>query len=191
MVSQGGGWEPPGRGSGWGPAGVAAPRPDKPTSSKRPYMPGYGVKDAAEGGGLLPWAWAEGRLTRSHDYWVASVRPDGRPHVMPVWGAWNQGSFWFSGSGKSRKILNLRQNPACTVTTDDAQEPVVVEGTAEIVDNRALLAIFLNRINLKYSTNYTLDFLDPEVNVCVKVKPQRVFGLEQENFTGSPTRWDF
>ena len=68
---------------------------------------------------------------------------------------------------------------------------MVVEGTAEIVDNRALLAIFLNRINTKYRTNYSLDFLDPEVKACVKVRPARVFGLEQENFTGSPTRWDF
>ena len=45
-------------------------------------MSGYGVE---EGGELLPWAWALERLTRSHDYWVATSRPDGRPHVMPVW----------------------------------------------------------------------------------------------------------
>lgn len=154
-------------------------------------MPGYDILGPEEGGGLLPWAWAEGRLMRSHDYWVASIHPDGRPHVMPVWGAWNQGAFWFSGSGRSRKILNLRNNPACTVTTDNAQEPVVVEGRAEIIDNRALLAIFLNRINTKYRTNYTLDFLDPQVNSCVKVTPNRVFALAQENFTGSPTRYDF
>ena len=154
-------------------------------------MPGYGVKGAEEGGGLLPWAWAEGRLVRSLYYWVATLKPDGRPHVMPVWGAWNQGAFWFSGSRGSRKILNIKQNSACTVTTDNAREPVVVEGTAEFVDNRALLAIFLNRINTKYRTSYTLDFLDPEVNACVKVRPSRVFGLEEENFTGSPTRWDF
>ena len=154
-------------------------------------MPGYDVKGPEEGGGLLPWAWAEGRLTRSREYWVASVRPDGRPHVMPVWGAWNQGAFWFSGGLRSRKIVNLKANPACTVTTDNGKEPVIVEGTAEIVDNRALLAIFLNRLNMKYQTNHTLDFLDPGVNACVKVKPSRVFGIEEENFFGSPTRWDF
>ena len=154
-------------------------------------MPGYDVKGPEEGGGLLPWAWAEGRLTRSREYWVASVRPDGRPHVMPVWGAWNQGAFWFSGGLRSRKIVNLKTNPACTVTTENGKEPVIVEGTAEFVDNRALLAIFLNRLNMKYQTSHTLDFLDPAVNACVKVKPSRVFGMEEENFFGSPTRWDF
>ncbi len=51
-------------------------------------MPGYGLLDAAQGAGLLPWSWAVERLQRSHDYWVATVRPDGPPHVMPVWGVW-------------------------------------------------------------------------------------------------------
>ena len=54
----------------------------------RPVMPGYGILPADQGSGLLSWAEAERRLTASHDYWVATVRPDGRPHVMPVWGVW-------------------------------------------------------------------------------------------------------
>jgi pyridoxamine 5'-phosphate oxidase-like protein len=55
----------------------------------RPYMPGYGTKSPTEGRGLLPWSWAEERLAQSHDYWVATVQPDGRPHLMPVWGVWD------------------------------------------------------------------------------------------------------
>ena len=46
-------------------------------------MPGYGIVGPDEGRGLLPWSWAEERLIASHDYWVATVWPDGRPHVMP------------------------------------------------------------------------------------------------------------
>ena len=48
--------------------------PMEPTAS-RPYMPGYGVQGPDAGTGLLPWAWAVERLTASHDYWVATVRP--------------------------------------------------------------------------------------------------------------------
>ena len=55
----------------------------KPTAS-RPYMPGYGLPDAKKG--LLPWAWAEQRLKKSHNYWITTVRPDGSPHTMVVWG---------------------------------------------------------------------------------------------------------
>jgi general stress protein 26 len=157
----------------------------------RPYMPGYGIVGPDEGGGLLPWKWAENQLRTSHDYWVASVWPDGRPHVMPVWGAWNQDAFWFSGSNQSRKVRNLKQNPNLTVTTDDPLNPVVLEGSAELITNRALIAIFLNRTNSKYNQSYGLDFLDPEVNATFRVFPKKVIGLQESNFTGSPTRWEF
>src|ERR1700731_4562828 len=98
--------------------------------ASRPHMPGYGTLDAEQGTGLLPWSWARERLERSHDYWVATTRPDGRPHVMPVWGVFVDGEFWFSSSRQSRKARNLAANPACAITTDNAYEPVVIEGTA-------------------------------------------------------------
>jgi hypothetical protein len=53
-------------------------------TASRPFMPGYGVAPASEGSGLLPWSWAEDKLRTSHDYWLGSVWPDGRPHLMPV-----------------------------------------------------------------------------------------------------------
>src|SRR2546427_4666203 len=64
--------------------------------ASRPYMPGYGLPAADKGEGLLPWEWAVERLTESHNYWVATTRPEGRPHVMPVWGIWVESVFYFS-----------------------------------------------------------------------------------------------
>jgi hypothetical protein len=52
--------------------------------ASRPYMPGYGIQGPDEGSGLLPWSWAEQRLTASRNYWVTSLWPDGRPHSMPL-----------------------------------------------------------------------------------------------------------
>jgi hypothetical protein len=54
--------------------------------ASRPHMPGYGIVPADSGDGLLEWAWAVERLNRSRNYWIATARPDGRPHVAPVWG---------------------------------------------------------------------------------------------------------
>jgi Pyridoxamine 5'-phosphate oxidase len=47
-------------------------------------------------GDLLPWSWAEQRLVAARHYWIATTRPDGRPHSRPVWGAWLPDGFWFS-----------------------------------------------------------------------------------------------
>jgi hypothetical protein len=49
-------------------------------------MPGYGIAGPEEGSGLLHWSWAAERLAAARNYWVATVWPHGRPHVMPVWG---------------------------------------------------------------------------------------------------------
>jgi hypothetical protein len=65
----------------------------------RPYMPGYGIAGQTEGSGLLHWSWAAERLTAARNYWVATAWPDGRPHVMPVWGMWDDSTLWFTSSG--------------------------------------------------------------------------------------------
>jgi PPOX class probable F420-dependent enzyme len=163
--------------------------PDPP--SDRPHMPGYGILPAEEGTGLLPWAEAERRLTVSHDYWCATVRPDGRPHVMPVWGVWLDGLLVFSSSRGSRKARNLAADPRCTLTTDDAQNPVVVDGVAERVVDDARIAAFVAAVNAKYEADITVEFLDPEVNGTYCVHPDTVIAMTHGDFTGSPTRWRF
>jgi len=164
---------------------VSGPVPD------RPVMPGYGVLPAEQGSGLIPWPEIERRLTVSHDYWVATVRPDGRPHVMPVWGVWFDGRLWFSSGLRSRKARNLAAEPRCTITTDQAQDPVVLDGLAEQMVDADGIAAFLAAMNGKYDAGMTAAFLDPAVNGTFAVRPQRVIALSHDDFTGSPTRWTF
>jgi len=154
-------------------------------------MPGYGILDAGQGTGLLPWSWARERLERSHDYWVATVGADGRPHVMPVWGVWVDDALWFSSSRASRKARNLAGRPQCAITTDNAYEPVVIEGEAELIDHPAGIAAFVAKTNEKYRTEYSIEFFTSPSNACFRVRPAWAFGLTESDFTGSPTRWTF
>ena len=167
---------------------MSAPTP----SSDRPFMPGYGIAAADAGRGLLPWSWAEERLTAAHDYWVATTRhPEMRPHVMPVWGVYLDSAVWWSTSRRSRKFRNLERDPRCTLTTDDAYRPVVVEGVAEVHQDTPTIQRFLDALNAKYETDYGLDFQDPDVNATIRVVTQTAFGLDEDDFTGTPTRWRF
>ena len=138
-------------------------------NATRPYMPGYDIVGPDEGRGLLPWSWAEERLIASHDYWVATVWPDGRPHVMPVWGIWHDESVWFSSSVQSRKAGNLRSDSRYVVTTDNPSEPVVVEGVAEVVRELGAIEELVSRLNDKYSSDVTVEFMDPDVNATFRV----------------------
>ena len=89
------------------------------------------------------------------------------------------------------RVRNATANPDCVVTIENALDPVVVEGTAEVISDIDAIARFLDCSNAKYETAYSLDFLDPAVNATIRVQPHRAFGLLQEDFTGSPTRWLF
>ena len=157
------------------------------TVSTRPTMPGYGIVGEAEGSGLLDWEWAAERLGQSRHYWLSSVRPDGRPHAMPVWGVYLDGQVWFSTGPRSRKATNIAVNPAVVVSTEDAFTPVVVEGDATEVVARDDVAAFAAAMDAKYDSDFGVDFY--AANRTFAIAPIRVFGIDGNDFTGSPTRW--
>jgi PPOX class probable F420-dependent enzyme len=152
-------------------------------------MPGYGI--AGPEAGMLPWSWAEERLISSRTFWLATRWPDGRPHVMPVWAMWHARRVLFSSSKRSRKAQNLANDPRCAVTTEDPRNLVMVEGVAELITRRDELEAFLAAENAKYGTSYGFEMVDPAVNSCFRMTPTWAFGLQADDFTGSPTRWTF
>ena len=154
-------------------------------------MPDYGILGPDEGTGLLGWRWAELQLIDSRNYWAATVWPDGRPHVSPVWGVWLDGSLWFSCGLRSRKLRNLRAEPRCTLTTQDAENPVVVDGRAEVTRDLSDIRRFLAAATAKYGPMMDMDFLDPDTNATVRVTPRSAFAIRHDDFAGSPTRWSF
>jgi hypothetical protein len=110
---------------------------------------------------------------------------------MPVWAVWHEGRLWFSSSNGSRKARNLGSEPRCTVSTDDPLEPVVVQGQAQRVTDRATLTAMLDAENAKYGTAYGMDMVDPAANSVFSLLPEWVFALDSRDFSGSPTRFTF
>jgi len=164
------------------------PKP-KPKPS-RLHAPGYGFPEGTKG--LLPWSWAEQRLKKSHNYWITTVKPDGSPHTMVVWGLWQDGTLLFSTGSKSRKARNLAQNANCVVSTEHAHEAVIAEGTAEIADvaaRRKLIPAYEKKYKFDLSTMKD-DLLSMKEPVF-SVRPRVVFGLWEKHFQGKSTRWKF
>jgi hypothetical protein len=104
---------------------------------------------------------------------------------------WDDSTLWFSSSAGSRKVRNLTADPRCCVTTEDASDPVVIEGVAYIATDKAVLQRVVDLMNAKYRTDFGVDFLDPAKNATIGVRPHRVFSMRAGDFTGSPTRWVF
>jgi hypothetical protein len=142
----------------------------------------------------LPWAWAEARLRAAPHYWVATTRPDGRPHSRPVWGVWLDGAVWF-GTG-SLAVGNLAENPEVTVHLESGGEVVIVEGRAEPVSDPARLGPVLDAYNRKYHWDLDLASLPGPFHA---VRPRVAFGWVSDPtgldrgsaFQGTATRWQF
>jgi hypothetical protein len=163
---------------------------EEPTAS-RPYMPDYEILPPDQGSGLLPWSWAVERLHASRNFWLATVWPDGRPHVTAVWGVWLDDAAWFSCGLHARKLINLRANPHCNIASDDSNNPIVIDGEAEVITDLGAIRTFLHALNAKYESDVTEDFLDPGTNASVRVRPITAYAIRHDDFHGSPTRWEF
>lgn len=159
-----------------------------PPKASRPHMPGYGILDASSGRGLLPWSWAVERLSKTRNFWLGTTAPGGRPHTMAVWGLWFDEAFYFSTSTSSTKARNLSADSRCVVSTESADEAVILEGVAEEVTDASLLKPFV----AAYKTKYDWD-IDLSQGGIYAVQPLVVFGFIENaaDFPGSATRWRF
>ena len=66
--------------------------------------------------------------------WLATVRPDGRPHLMPLIAVWIDGAFHFLAGEETRKARNLAADGRCVIAMSSFELPsldIVVEGHAE------------------------------------------------------------
>lgn len=80
---------------------------------------------------LLKWRDIRQRLVEAEQYWLATTRVDGRPHVVPVDGVWFDDVWYFGGAAEAVHQRNLRHNPKAAMHLADTIAAVIVEGVAE------------------------------------------------------------
>lgn len=139
----------------------------------------------------VPWALQRRRLERASDYWLSTTRPDGRPHVVPLWGVWLDGGLYFSTDPASVKGRNLAAEPRAAVHIDGGHDVLVVEGTTARVHDDTVHARVDDAMAAKYvtpdGTAYRLA-MDPPNRLWV-LHPERALAW-WEALTGPTfTRW--
>ena len=99
---------------------------------------------------LPTWARARRRLEEAQVHWLATVHPDGRPHLMPVLAVWVAGALHFCAGATSRKGKDLARDPRCVITAASDVIHLVVEGEATKVRDEARL----RRVAAAYASKY-------------------------------------
>lgn len=110
---------------------------------------------------------------------VASVRPDGRPHSVPVWYAVEEKTLIFSTWMDSVKARNLQHSPAVAIVVSQPRNPIffiLVEGQAVFIngpdaEKHRLLELIYTRYGEKYTGQ-----VDLNETALVRVQVSRVIG---------------
>jgi hypothetical protein len=158
----------------------------------RPHWPDAIHNPSDDLSALKPWTWAVGLLEKSHNYWIATARPDGRPHLMVIWGIWWNEAFWFSTGPKTRKAKNIAAQPYCAIGTEKADEAVIVEGTAVEIADRSAWKRMADIYDQKYGGKL-LPLLESSGGSVFRIDPKVAFGQDEhaEDFVQAATRWTF
>ena len=157
----------------------AEPRPERFSAPA-----GYGIGDTP--GELLPWAEVERWLESARNYWVATVRADGRPHAMPVWGVWLDDAVWFSTDPRSLKGGNIARDPRIVLHLESGDEVAILEGTAEPVTDA--LDAFIHAYDGKYG--FRIDPGDEGMGIY-RLRPRTTVAWRERDYPRSATRWRF
>ncbi|NKQ57251.1 PPOX class F420-dependent oxidoreductase [Amycolatopsis sp. K13G38] len=123
-------------------------------------------------------------VERSRTATMATLGPDGMPHLVAMWYAVVDGKIWFETKVKSQKVVNLRRDDRITVLieaghTYDQLRGVSVEGHAVISDDADEIWRVGVSVWERYNGPYTED-VKPAVEmmmnkrVVVRVDPKRV-----------------
>ena len=150
----------------------------------RPQMPaGYGVGDPQYGFEPIQWSWVVERMEGVRNYWVATTRADGSPHLSPVWGVWRDGAFHFFTDPDSLKARNIRRDPRAVVHLESGDEVIVLEGTLES-------AVAASELISTYESKYGISLGD-EPEGLYRLKLDKVLAWLESDFPRTATRWRF
>lgn len=128
-------------------------------------------------------------LARPHLARITTVRPDQKPHIAPMWFYWDGASLFMETPPTAVKTRNLRSNPACAVCIDVTEgglrfKGVILEGMAELLDDRELQLTMTTRIYTKYLGSEGVQAPTPQhmihnPHVIIKLTPTRIISWDE------------
>jgi PPOX class probable F420-dependent enzyme len=123
-----------------------------------------------------------GEALEGHDVvWLSSIRPDGRPHLVPVWFVWDGGSLIVLSKPNAQKVRNVRRDPRVMVAVGAPGvdfDVELIEAEAELDPGPANGAL-PGRFARKYQAQLELATTSIERFAAIYSQPIRI----------RPTRW--
>lgn len=109
------------------------------------------------------------RLIEDRNVWFATVREDGRPHLVPLWFVWSEGVFYICVQEKSVKVKNISKNAKASLSLQDGDKPIICEGRVERVQTKWPGGV-VDEFSRKYDWNI---LTDDEYQVLFRISPKK------------------
>ena len=95
-------------------------------------------------------------LAGRHTMNMATIGPDGQPHLVAMWYGFFEGKPAVWTYGKSQKVLNLRRDPRITVLVEagesyDKLQGVELIGTASVLEDRETVMAVGRSVSERYA----------------------------------------
>lgn len=95
-------------------------------------------------------------LGEAHTLQVATLGPDGWPHVAPMWFVLQDRRVVFRSFTKSQKIVNLSRDPRLTVLAEEGEayqdlRGVMIKGRAELVQDPHYVLELYGAMSARYA----------------------------------------
>jgi PPOX class probable F420-dependent enzyme len=97
------------------------------------------------------------RLRAERNIWLATVRPNGAPHLIPIWFVWHDEKIYICTGANSVKIRNLKKNPHVALALEDGSNPIMLEGAARLLTREATPESVVALFQRKYDWNILTD----------------------------------
>lgn len=109
------------------------------------------------------------RLKRASNLWLATVRPNQTPHLVPVWFVWHDDKAYICTGRRSVKARNIAANARVAFALEDGNDPIVVEADAIIIENAP------PEIAARFQEKYEWDIgNDSTYDAVIEITPRRV-----------------
>lgn len=112
---------------------------------------------------------------------LACIRPDGNPHVIPVWQEWDGENFYILAWQGSQWADYIRKNPQVSVTIDEPWQPfrrIVCRGEAAALtdNNQDQQAALLSRLTQRYLGQSAPILFQQQVEAIFRIRPESIKG---------------
>jgi hypothetical protein len=131
--------------------------------------------------GHIPFGKGDSWLRATRSLWLASSRPNGRPHAVPVWFIWDGRAIYFSTGPTTEKHRNLRHRPWVIAHLGDGDDVLIAEGHALVVHDPAELSTVNRLSHQKYvdpHSGASAGYPQSDVDVPYRIDIQRIMMWE-------------